>query len=724
MPFDLEELSNAPRSSAPCRQRSAQAPKRTMTVNTPDAQTTMNSAPPAADRTDGGLAWVLARVRLRSQRRVAWFAELRQAWAEAGTSAFEQQLQACLDDRDTPAAEAEWYEQAAVIQPLNAQLQRVEQALAGAAGAALQQLAHLFHLSQPELDILQVCAAIAIDPALGTVYAYLQQHPSRTHATTTLAGRLFGYGYQSLWQGSSPLALWGLVRAGTAAVGEPAPLAINPVVLAWLQGHLPLEAALVGRVQPVPPQSPLASWPLEATVQAIEPLLPHASVRVLIEGPAASGRRTFAATVAARFGLETVSVDTRSVERSEWPDLFRRVQRLAHLSNLAVVWPGSGGAYPWPSHLTPTPLQFVTHGADQIVPPSPNGVDYRVQLPDLSLPERRQLWQRAMPPAVTGSPAAWETLVSRYRLTVGDIHTIGQHQPISVHAAADLARELTRQRLGDLGHLLACPFTWDDLVLPPKVCQDLADFTFEAQTRSQFWESPQAQRLFPRGTGLVALFNGAPGTGKTMAAQVMAAELELDLFRIDLATVVSKYIGETAKHLGQIFRRAARMNAVLLFDEADALFSKRTEVKDSHDRYANADTNYLLQLLEEYRGIVILATNKKQNIDPAFIRRVRYVLDFPRPEKEQRQQIWQQVVGALGGAEVAQHLDTPLESLATQVEISGAQIKNAVLAAIFIAQRSQEPLGMPHLLRGVERELRKEGRSLGGREKERLMNYG
>ena len=121
---------------------------------------------------------------------------------------------------------------------------------------------------------------------------------------------------------------------------------------------------------------------------------------------------------------------------------------------------------------------------------------------------------------------------------------------------------------------------------------------------------------------------------------MIAADLELDLFRVDLATVVSKYIGETAKHLGQIFSRTAKMNAVLLFDEADALFSKRTEVKDSHDRYANADTSYLLQLLEEYRGIVILATNKKQNIDPAFIRRVRYVLDFPRPNEEQRRQIW------------------------------------------------------------------------------------
>jgi SpoVK/Ycf46/Vps4 family AAA+-type ATPase len=220
----------------------------------------------------------------------------------------------------------------------------------------------------------------------------------------------------------------------------------------------------------------------------------------------------------------------------------------------------------------------------------------------------------------------------------------------------------------------------------------------------------------------VALFSGPPGTGKTMAAQVIAADLELDLFRIDLATVVSKYIGETAKHLAQIFAQASRMNGVLLFDEADALFSKRTEVRDSHDRYANADTSYLLQLVEEYRGIVILATNKRQNIDAAFIRRVRYIFEFPRPDAAGRRRIWRQLIGELAGHETLSRLEATIEALATNIELSGAQIKNAVLASIFVSRRSREPLAMAHLLRGIERELGKEGRSLGSRELERLMH--
>ena len=188
--------------------------------------------------------------------------------------------------------------------------------------------------------------------------------------------------------------------------------------------------------------------------------------------------------------------------------------------------------------------------------------------------------------------------------------------------------------------------------------------------------------------------------------------------------MVSKYIGETAKHLNRIFARAARMNAVLLFDEADALFTRRTEVKDSHDRYANADTSYLLQLLEEYRGIVILASNKKQNIDPAFTRRVRYVFDFPRPDMAERRRIWHRIVGELCGAESLKRLEATIEALAGTVETSGAQIKNAVLASIFVSRRSREPLAMEHLLRGMERELAKEGRSLGPRERERLMGRG
>jgi hypothetical protein len=417
-------------------------------------------------------------------------------------------------------------------------------------------------------------------------------------------------------------------------------------------------------------------------------------------------------------------VEAGEIADGVWREVFMRAQRLAILGGTALIWHGSGLHRRWPGDVAPGPIQFVACDTCDVVPSCEQTIDHRIDLPTTALEERRGLWKASTPESAAWQAAGLETLAERYRLSAGDIISVSRRGPQGAREAARFAREITRQRLGDLARLLDCPFTWDDLVLTDRLREALEDFAFEARERAAFWESPNARRLFPRGTGLVALFSGPPGTGKTMATQVIAADLELDLFRIDLATVVSKYIGETAKHLAQIFARASRMNAVLLFDEADALFSKRTEVKDAHDRYANADTTYLLQLLEEYSGIVILATNKKQNIDPAFTRRVRYVFEFPRPDASERRRIWRQVIGELSGHDASARLEATIEALASNVEMSGAQIKNAVLASIFVARRVREPLAMLHLLRGVERELNKEGRSVGTRERERLMRDG
>ena len=252
------------------------------------------------------------------------------------------------------------------------------------------------------------------------------------------------------------------------------------------------------------------------------------------------------------------------------------------------------------------------------------------------------------------------------------------------------------------------------MVLSGDLLVGLKDLAYEAKTRAQFWDRPETRRLFPRGTGLTALLSGSPGTGKTMAAQVIAADLQLDLFRIDLARVVSKYIGETAKHLSDIFSRASRMSAILLFDEADALFAKRTQVKDSHDRYANADTSYLLELLEEFRGLALLTTNKRGNIDPAFYRRLRYVYEFPKPGAKERLEIWQRLVGELYGDQTRAALAATLQKLADEMPISPAQIKATVLASAFIARRQGRQVQPGDLLRALQREMSKEGRGVDG----------
>jgi len=268
-------------------------------------------------------------------------------------------------------------------------------------------------------------------------------------------------------------------------------------------------------------------------------------------------------------------------------------------------------------------------------------------------------------------------------------------------------------RLGKLAQQMNGHFTWDDLVLPAAVKNGMEDFTFEAMERNHFWEEPAAQRLFPHGKSLIALFTGNPGTGKTMAAQVIANKLKLDLFKIDLSSVVSKYIGESAKNIERILSRAKTMDVVLLFDEADSLFGKRTEIKDAHDRYANTDTNYLLQAIEEYPGIIILTSNKKSNIDNGFLRRFRYVIEFPKPDATERLQLWTSLLNELGGEEQMKALSVGLKKLADLIELTGAQIKLSILSAVFMARRDAGEIQITHLLKGIERELMKEGKSLG-----------
>lgn len=667
------------------------------------------------------LELVIRSVRWRARRRAAWLAQLRKGEGFADRTPVENDLEACLDDRDTPEREAAWYEKSEGLGPLNTAIAEVERELASDAGAPLTQLGDLFCLRQTEMDLLKVCLAAELDSALARAFGYLQGHPSRSFATGPLAARLFGRSLHSLWNPSEALGIWKFVISGQASPGEPVPLSVDPLVIDWLLGESGIDPTLMGLVSLVQPKAPPAGWPVEAAAGRIRRAIQAGSaVRVIVSGPPASGRKTFAASVSEGYGMQTLAIDDSDISDAEWPEIYLRAQRMAILGGTSLAWHGKNLHRRRPVSVEPVPIQFVACEPEQEVAPCDRAVDHRIDLPSLTIEERRKLWKTNIPESAAWPVQELERLATRYRLNAGDIASVGRYAPVSAAQAGSLAREITRQRLEGLGRLLDCPFQWEDLVVPNRLHQGLEDFAFEARDRAGFWELPNARRLFPRGKGLVALFGGPPGTGKTMAAQVIAADLELDLFCIDLAGVVSKYIGETAKNLSRIFGRAARMNAVLLFDEADALFGKRTEVKDSHDRYANADTSYLLQLLEEYQGMVILASNKKQNIDPAFIRRVRYVFEFPRPDAPSRKKIWGRVIGELIGDQDRLRLAEAIDEVGSNLELSGAQIKNAVLASIFAARRRGQALAVEHLLRGIDRELSKEGRTLGPRELERL----
>jgi SpoVK/Ycf46/Vps4 family AAA+-type ATPase len=392
--------------------------------------------------------------------------------------------------------------------------------------------------------------------------------------------------------------------------------------------------------------------------------------------------------------------------------VIRRADRQALLSQCALAWCGLASdraLEPRPARLA---LEFVVSERHDGIALRHDRWERRIALPRLTVAERERIFARALPVFAAFSAAERTHLAERYSLEVGEIARVALQDCATVAEARAACREASRGRLGELATLVDCPFTRDDLHVADGLRRVIDAFLFEARERPRFWEDEAARRLFPRGTGLAALMVGPPGTGKTMAAQVIAAELGLDLYRIDVATTVNKYIGETAKNLREIFNRAGEMNAVLFFDEADALFSKRTDVRDAHDRYANADTNYLLQLVEDYPGIALLATNKRQNMDEAFLRRLRYLMYFSRPDTRERGAIWRQLVASLAGAERAEALAGPLTTLADLVEVTGAEIKNATLAAVFLARHERTPLAARHLLDGLGRELGNQGRGL------------
>jgi len=281
--------------------------------------------------------------------------------------------------------------------------------------------------------------------------------------------------------------------------------------------------------------------------------------------------------------------------------------------------------------------------------------------------------------------------------------------PLSVGEILAAGRDLTNPSVNQFAIPIEPRFGWDDLVLPPDEMRQLRGVADRLQYRSLVHRDWRFGCKLSRGRGLAVLFTGSSGSGKTMAAEVLARELSLRMLQIDLATVMSKYIGETEAHLSLIFREAERSQSLLFFDEADALFGKRTEVTDARDRFANIQVNYLLQRIEQYEGLVVLATNFQENIDEAFLRRLQCVVRFPFPDEAARAQIWQRQFPKQ--APLAQPLDYPF--LATQFKLSGGNIRNAALEAAFLAAHekgAEAHISMTHVIEAVKHEYQKQGK--------------
>jgi ATPase family associated with various cellular activities (AAA) len=674
------------------------------------------------------LELLLARFRLLATLRLGWLEKL---WSEEGAPSTRAaishgEIEANLADRDSPQAESLWLEQDESSRRYSVALAEVERSLESDHTSRVAQINTLFGLSVEESDLLQGCVAVALDPSLARVCAYLQDHTGRAYVTEDLAARLFHYGRSSVWGAESPLFRWELVSTKDMGAGEPRALACDPQIRDWLAGEHALDESLVGIARLYEPQPPLASWPVGESVEFINRTIHSDSpdrLRFTIQGAHGSGRRTLAATISASLGLPLLVIEADQIDDSAWPRVFVRAQRHAYLERRALAWIGESlSRRPWSPGVPMFPLQFIICDAGHELPPISGVVERKLKMPALSIEERKQLWRDYIPASGEWPPEEFDALASAYRVHVGDIADAARARVAGAPEAVERVRLSARTRLGNLAQLLECPFGWDDLVVPAPLRETLQDIVFEARTRAAFWEQEHARRMFPQGRGLMALLGGPPGTGKTMAAQVIAASLNHDLFRIDLSSVVSKYVGETSQNLERILSRAADMDAVLLFDEADAMFSKRVnEVRDAQDKFANTDAAYLLQAIESFPGIAILTTNQKHNIDPAFIRRLRFVIDFEKPNTAQRLEIWTKVIGGLAGRKRSETMLDDLKVLSESIEVTGSQIKFAVLGAMFIAKRAGQSLEMTHVLRGLERELSKEGRALGTRDRKRML---
>jgi SpoVK/Ycf46/Vps4 family AAA+-type ATPase len=329
--------------------------------------------------------------------------------------------------------------------------------------------------------------------------------------------------------------------------------------------------------------------------------------------------------------------------------------------------------------------------------------------------QRRALWSHYLGKP-TADPVDVAALASQFALDSGRIRAVVSAARLATVRRGDpalrtedllaAAREDSTSRLSDLAYKIRPRHGWDDLILPQEKMTVLREMVAMVRSRPKVLDEWGVIRKLAPSRAVTALFAGEPGTGKTIAAEVVAGDLGLDLYKIDLSSLVDKYIGETEKNLERIFTEAESANAILFFDEADAIFGKRTGVKDAHDRYANVGVSYLLQRMESFDGITILATNLRANLDDAFTRRLHFALDFPFPDAAERLRIWQ----ALFPPDVPAAQDLDLAWLAQRFKLAGGSIRNIIVSAAYLAADAGEEVTMNHLLHGARRELQKMGR--------------
>jgi len=620
-------------------------------------------------------------------------------------------------------------------------------------GSPLAQIVGQFGLTAFDTDVILLALAPELDLRYERIFSYLQDDVTRKRPTVELALHLLCSSPQEkLERRASFSRNSALIREGLLHL-FPDPNQVEPPLLAHyvrvdesvtrqLLSERTLDSRLAGCCEL---HGGTADWKPIALPAGVNPALAalvrqsrenRRPLRLYFQGPRGTGKLETAEALAASTGVKLLLVRAdRLLQQTNAVDLMRLLLREARLQDAILYVRG----------FTDTP---------ETTPGRQDFLDMALRYEGITILAGKKAWEPRAGAAIgvqsvsfdvlnfTESCACWESelathklalerpdlelVASRFRLTTGQIRTTLANALLSSEwrsaqlgtagsdSVSPTQNELCAAARAQCGHELACltnkiepRYGWDDIILPVDQIAHLREICGQAEYRKVVYEDWGFDRKLSLGKGLNVLFSGPPGVGKTMAAEVMARELQLDIYRIDLSQVVSKYIGESEKNLEKIFNAAENSNAILFFDEADALFGKRSEVHDSHDRYANIEISYLLQKMEEYLGISILATNLRQNLDAAFMRRLQAVVEFPFPDETYRVRIWERSFPK----EAPLAPDVDFTALAREVHMAGGNIKNMALAAAFYAAGDGGVIRMEHLIRAANREHQKIGRS-------------
>ena len=601
--------------------------------------------------------------------------------------------------------------------------------------AALDVLTQIFGLNSTDRFLLMMCLAPEIDSSFERLYAYMQDDISRKYVTGHLAVSLFeqiaerDIAMELSLLPDAPLLKFQLIESeksvnlSTARNGTP--LRINARIADYLMGVNRLDETAAQFLKPLIANNPIPETYLRI-IDKMDFLSKTNNVQSFpralnLTGSDSSTKRNIAFRICQVMGIMPYILNPQLAV-----SFGMRVKEIfALLERECLLLPGAVYIEDYESEDNNDPVKILTEEFIEefrsffILGSKKPGYNERemlaVNIPKLTVSEQKEFWKTQLSDQDIYPDEKVNALVEQFDFEPDMIIKAATYSRLKSRLEKDkkensfddiwaACRDQSHNDLEGLAQCITPCYEWEDIVLPYEIFEQLRDIASQVAHRSFVYEEWGFGAKLSRGRGISALFSGPSGTGKTMAAEILAGHLKLNLYRIDLSAIVSKYIGETEKNLKQVFDSAERSGAILFFDEADALFGKRSEVKDSHDRYANIEINYLLQRMEDYRGLAILATNMKSLLDQAFLRRLRFHIDFPFPSAEYRKRIWQKffpMQTALGNIDF---------NFLARLEIPGGSIKNIALNAAFLAADNGRVIQMDHILKATKREYSKIGK--------------